>query len=230
MRPQNAEWTDSAFLFMGTSKNYLMNTGKLYIISAPSGAGKTSLVKQLIASLDRLTVSISHTTRPMRPGEVDEQDYYFTSVAEFKTMLADRAFLEHAQVFDNFYGTAQHTVEKNLKYGLDVILEIDWQGAQQIKKLLPDSLSIFILPPSTDVLLQRLRGRGQDDEATIARRMRDAVNEISHHEEFDYLVVNDDFDQALTELKSIFIANRLIHRRQKCQLQRLLAGLLGQSQ
>jgi guanylate kinase len=212
---------------MGTSKNYLMNTGKLYIISAPSGAGKTSLVKQLIASLDRLTVSISHTTRPMRPGEVDGQDYYFTSVAEFKTMLADRAFLEHAQVFDNFYGTAQHTVEKNLKYGLDVILEIDWQGAQQIKKLLPDSLSIFILPPSTDVLLQRLRGRGQDDEATIARRMRDAVNEISHHEEFDYLVVNDDFDQALTELKSIFIANRLIHRRQKCQLQRLLAGLLN---
>lgn len=205
-----------------------MNTGKLYIISAPSGAGKTSLVKQLIASLDRLTVSISHTTRPMRPGEVDEQDYYFTSVAEFKDMLADRAFLEHAQVFDNFYGTAQHTVEKNLKYGLDVILEIDWQGAQQIKKLLPESLSIFILPPSTDVLLQRLRGRGQDDEATIARRMRDAVNEISHHEEFDYLVVNDDFDQALTELKSIFIANRLIHQRQKCQLQRLLAGLLGQ--
>ncbi|MDP3875834.1 MAG: guanylate kinase [Methylobacter sp.] len=203
-----------------------MNIGKLYIISAPSGAGKTSLVKQLVADLDLLSVSVSHTTRPMRPGEVHGQDYYFVSAADFQAMREQQAFLEHAQVFDNFYGTAQKTVEDNLKQGLDVILEIDWQGAEQIKKLLPDSLSIFILPPSTDVLLQRLRNRGQDDEQTIARRMRDAVTEISHHDEFDYLVVNDVFAQALTELKSIIIANRLIRQRQLNKLRPLLTALL----
>ncbi|TAN66978.1 MAG: guanylate kinase [Methylobacter sp.] len=204
-----------------------MNIGKLYIISAPSGAGKTSLVKQLVADLEDLSVSISHTTRQMRPGEIHGQDYYFVSAAGFQAMQEKQAFLEHAQVFDNFYGTAQQTVEENLKQGLDVILEIDWQGAEQIKKLLPDSLSIFILPPSTEVLLQRLRNRGQDDEQTIARRMRDAVTEISHHDEFDYLVVNDVFAQALTELKSIIIANRLSRQRQLHNLQPLLASLLS---
>lgn len=204
-----------------------MNIGKLYIISAPSGAGKTSLVKQLVADLDGLTVSISHTTRQMRPGEAHGQDYYFVSVADFQAMQAQQAFLEHAQVFDNFYGTAQQTVEENLNRGLDVILEIDWQGAEQIKKLLPDSLSIFILPPSTEVLLQRLRNRGQDDEQIIARRMRDAVTEIRHHDEFDYLVVNDDFALALTELKSIIIANRLTRQRQQHNLRPLLASLLS---
>ncbi len=203
-----------------------MNIGKLYIIAAPSGAGKTSLVKQLLNDLDQLAVSVSHTTRQMRPGEVHGQDYYFVNVADFQAMSAQNAFLEHAQVFDNFYGTAQQTVEENLKKGLDVILEIDWQGAQQIKKLLPESLSIFILPPSTAVLLQRLRNRGQDDEATIARRMREAVNEIRHYNEFDYLVVNDDFDQALAELKSIFIANRLTQQRQSHALDDLLKALL----
>jgi len=204
-----------------------MNIGKLYIISAPSGAGKTSLVKQLVADLDGLTVSISHTTRQMRPGEAHGQDYYFVTVADFQAMQAQQAFLEHAQVFDNFYGTAQQTVEENLNRGLDVILEIDWQGAEQIKKLLPDSLSIFILPPSTEVLLQRLRNRGQDDEQIIARRMRDAVTEIRHHDEFDYLVVNDDFALALTESKSIIIANRLTRQRQQHNLRPLLASLLA---
>jgi len=204
-----------------------LNNGKLYIISAPSGAGKTSLVKQLIAGLDGVTVSISHTTRQMRPGEVHGKDYYFVSVAEFKAMLERQAFLEHAQVFDNFYGTAQQTVADNLRQGLDVILEIDWQGAQQIKKCLPDSLSIFILPPSTAVLEQRLRNRGQDDDSVIQRRMRDAVTEISHYEEFDYLVVNDVFAQALAELKSIFLANRLTRTRQQQNLHALLSSLLS---
>lgn len=204
-----------------------MNNGKLYIISAPSGAGKTSLVKQLLGCLSGLTVSISHTTRQSRPGEMDGQDYFFVSIADFQNMLAREAFLEYAQVFDNFYGTAQQTVEDNLNKGLDVILEIDWQGARQIKKLLPDSLSIFILPPSTEQLQLRLQSRGQDEPQVIKRRMRDAVNEMRHYDEFDYLVVNDDFDQALTELKSIFIANRLTQERQQVNLQPLLASLLS---
>jgi guanylate kinase len=204
-----------------------MTIGKLYIISAPSGAGKTSLVKQLIADVDGLTVSISHTTRQMRPGETHGLDYYFVTAADFQVMQENEAFLEHAQVFDNFYGTARQTVEEKLNQGLDVILEIDWQGAEQIKKLLPDSLSIFILPPSTQVLLQRLRNRGQDDEQIIARRMRDAVTEIRHHDEFDYLVVNDVFALALTELKSIIIANRLTRQRQLPNLRPLLTSLLS---
>jgi guanylate kinase len=203
-----------------------MNNGKLYIISAPSGAGKTSLVKQLISDLDNLTVSISHTTRLIRPGETNGQDYYFITVEDFQAMQEKQAFLEYAQVFDNFYGTAQQTLEQNLNKGVDVILEIDWQGAQQIKKLLPDSMSIFILPPSTEILLQRLRNRRQDDEHIIARRMRDAVAEIRHYEEFDYLVVNNVFEQALTELKSIVIANRLTRQRQLLNLRTLLTGLL----
>lgn len=204
-----------------------MAIGKLYIISAPSGAGKTSLVKQLRMQTPRLAVSVSHTTRAMRPGEAHGKDYYFVSVAEFQAMLAKQAFLEHAQVFDNFYGTAQQTVQDNLNQGLDVILEIDWQGAQQIKRLLPDSIAIFILPPSIAVLEQRLRGRGQDDEATIARRMRDAVAEMSHYAEFDYLVVNDDFAEALAQLQSIVVCQRLARERQVLEHQDLLASLLA---
>ena len=204
-----------------------MNIGKLYIIAAPSGAGKTSLVKQLRTELANLAISVSHTTRRMRPGEMHGQDYYFVSVADFQAMLEQQAFLEHAQVFDNFYGTAQQTVEESLKKGLDVILEIDWQGAQQVKKLLPDSISIFILPPSTEVLRQRLMNRGQDDEQTIERRMRDAVAEMRHYDEFDYLLVNDVFEEALVAFKSILISHRLTRARQALNLQPLLASLLS---
>lgn len=206
-----------------------MTTGNLYIISAPSGAGKTSLVKQLTAELDKLTVSISHTTRRQRPGEIDGQDYFFVSVDDFKAMLAKQAFLEHAQVFDNYYGTAQKTVEENLNQGLDVILEIDWQGAQQIKKIVPDCIAIFILPPSVTVLEQRLRNRGQDSEETIARRMRDAVTEMEHYGEYDYLIVNDVFETALSALQSIIVSQRLHIDKQKGNLQSLLKSLLGQA-
>lgn len=204
-----------------------MTTGKLYIISAPSGAGKTSLVKQLRAETSDLAVSVSHTTRAMRPGETNAVDYFFVAVEQFKTMIAEQAFLEHAQVFDNFYGTAQQTVKNNLAQGLDVILEIDWQGAAQVKRMLPDCVSIFILPPSIEVLRQRLQNRGQDNEDIIARRMSDAVTEMSHYPEFDYLVVNDDFNLALNQLKSIIIANRLQQKRQQSLLAPLLNDLLN---
>lgn len=204
-----------------------MITGKLYIISAPSGAGKTSLVKQLRQETDKLVVSVSHTTRGMRSGEVHGSDYFFVTVDEFKAMIEQQAFLEHARVFDNFYGTAQKTVEDNLAQGLDVILEIDWQGAQQVRRMLPDSVSIFILPPSTEILKQRLQNRGQDDEETIARRMRDAVTEMSHYPEFDYLIVNDDFGLALSQLKTIVTANRLLQTTQQQLLAPLLQNLLN---
>ncbi len=203
-----------------------MNTGKLYIISAPSGAGKTSLVKQLVSKVDQLDVSVSHTTRAIREGETHGQDYFFTSVDAFKQMISDHAFLEHAQVFDNFYGTAQQSVEDMLEQGIDVILEIDWQGAEQVRKMLPNSISIFILPPSIEILQQRLENRGQDSKEIIARRMQDAVKEMSHCHEFDYLIVNDDFNVALTELTSIISCHRLEKQRQIKNLATLIEQLL----
>jgi guanylate kinase len=204
-----------------------MNKGNLYIISAPSGAGKTSLVKKLVAQIDNLIVSVSHTTRQMRVGEVHGKDYFFVDIEQFKTMQANSAFLECAQVFDNFYGTAQKTVEDNLEKGIDVLLEIDWQGAQQIRNLIPESLSICILPPSIQTLRQRLEMRGKDNIDVIERRMKDAVTEMSHYPEFDYLVVNDDFSIALHQLKSIVNANRLLQSRQSHKLEALLTNLLS---
>ncbi|MBU5713897.1 guanylate kinase [Pseudomonas aeruginosa] len=198
-------------------------SGTLYIVSAPSGAGKTSLVEALLDAAPEVRVSVSHTTRGMRPGEVDGVNYHFTSREEFLAMLERNEFLEHAEVFGNLYGTSQRWVEKTLAEGLDLILEIDWQGAQQVRRLMPEAQSIFILPPSQEALRQRLTNRGQDSDEVIERRMREAVSEMSHYVEYDHLVINDDFAHALDDLKAIFRARQL---RQDAQQQRH-AELLG---
>lgn len=204
-----------------------MNTGSLYIVAAPSGAGKTSLVKSLVETTPDVVVSISHTTRPPRPGEQEGTHYHFVSAAVFEAMFADGAFLEHAEVFGNRYGTSQAAVSAQRAAGLDVILEIDWQGARQVRALMPDSKTIFIVPPSREVLRQRLIGRGQDSTEVIERRMAAALDELSHYAEFDYLVINDDFQAALEALRAIVIANR---QRREIQLERqrgLLQTLLS---
>ncbi len=201
--------------------------GTLYTISAPSGAGKTSLVKELVQQDHNLLVSISHTTRTMRPGEVDGANYHFVSSEQFELMLEEEEFLEYARVFDNLYGTSKQWVQKALDQGNDVILEIDWQGARQIRNFMPETVSIFILPPSLSELRQRLTGRGQDDEKTIEKRMAEAVSEMSHYGEADYLVINNDFDTALADLKSIIRARRQIITVQRGLHGDLLAGLLS---
>lgn len=182
--------------------------GTLYILSAPSGAGKTSLLKALRERDTRLHVSVSHTTRAMRPGEQDGVDYHFLSQEAFLHIVGEGGFLEHAEVFGNYYGTSEAAVSTELKAGHDTVLEIDWQGARQVRKHFPDAVSIFILPPDQQALRDRLDARGQDSEATIQRRMNQAVEEMSHYAEFDYLVINDDFDTALADLAAIVIAQR----------------------
>jgi guanylate kinase len=201
--------------------------GTLYIVSAPSGAGKTSLVRALVAAVPGVVVSVSHTTRPRRPGEEDGVHYHFVDLPRFEAMLAEGAFLEQARVFDHRYGTARASVLEQLAEGTDVILEIDWQGARQVRAALPEALGIFILPPSRAALERRLRGRGQDGEEVIARRMRDAVAEITHWEEYDFLVVNDDFEAALEELKVILRAGQLRRGPQAERLADLLQALVG---
>lgn len=176
---------------------------RLYILSAPSGAGKTSLAKALAAALPDTRLSISHTTREQRPGENDGVDYYFVDRADFEAMVRRGEFLEHATVFDQMYGTSMKGVEQCLARGLNVILDIDWQGARLVRRNMPDACSIFVMPPSRAALEQRLRSRGRDSECVISRRMRDAVTEMRHYDEYDYLVVNDDFDHALQNLKLI---------------------------
>ena len=203
------------------------SSGTLYIVSAPSGAGKTSLVKALIDSMPQVRVSVSHTTRAMRPGEVDGVNYHFTSRESFQQMLERNEFLEHAEVFGNLYGTSQRWVEHTLAEGFDLILEIDWQGAQQVRRLMPDARSIFILPPTQQALRQRLTNRGQDSDEVIERRMREAVSEMSHYVEYDYLVINDDFAHALDDLKAVFRANQLRQQRQQQRHLALLDALLG---
>ena len=201
--------------------------GTLFIISAPSGAGKTSLVRALRESTEGLAVSVSHTTRNQRSGEVDGKDYFFVDHDEFQDMVDRGEFLEHARVFDNYYGTSKASVEDNLQNGHDVILEIDWQGARQVRELMPQSQSIFILPPSLEALESRLRGRGQDEDQVIQRRMKDAITEMSHFGEFDYLVVNDVFADALTELQSIMIASRMKVFNQSRTHSALIESLIG---
>lgn len=204
-----------------------MNKGKLFIISAPSGAGKTSLVKALVESNPEVVVSISHTTREMRPGEVDGVNYFFTSYAKFLQMIKQNEFLEYAKVFDHFYGTSQTSVEQQLDRGLKVILEIDWQGAAQIRERIQGTQSIFILPPSKHELEARLHDRGQDSEEIIMRRMRDAGSEISHYKEFDHIVLNDDFDQALRDLTALVIGKGEFLPISEDNLQTLIADLLS---
>ena len=203
-----------------------MLLGQLFIISAPSGAGKTSVVKRLIKGLGNLRVSISHTTRAKRPGELEGEDYFFVTVEQFKALLSNDGFIEHAQVFDNFYGTSKSYLEHLLSQGLDVILEIDWQGAQQVRKLLPDSAWLFILPPSLDALKARLYARGQDEEDTIDIRMRAARDEMSHWDEADYLIINDQFDAALEALQALVRSLRLRTGQQQSALQDLIEDLL----
>jgi guanylate kinase len=211
-----------------------MPQGNLYLISAPSGAGKTSLVKALLA-VDQpglhggagLCVSVSHTTRPMRPGEVEGVNYHFVDRATFQAMRDRGEFLEHAEVFGNFYGTSRIWVTARLAAGWDVILEIDWQGAAQIKSLLPDSVGIFILPPSRETLEQRLNHRGQDKPEVIAERMAKAVSEMSHYAQADYLVINDVFEVALADLQAITRSKQLRRPVQEARNQALLASLLS---
>ena len=175
----------------------------LFIIAAPSGCGKTSLVEALIKKTKNLCVSVSHTTRPPRPDEANGINYYFVSIDEFEEMIKQNAFVEHAMVFDNHYGSSSQLIKEKLDEGVDVILEIDWQGARQVKNNMPNSTSIFILPPSKEALLERLQQRAQDNDATINKRMSDAQNQMQHFNEFDYLIINDDFDSALNDLNLI---------------------------
>lgn len=198
--------------------------GTLYILSAPSGAGKTSLVKALLEQDPQLVVSVSHTTRARRPGEVGGQDYNFVSMDAFNELIEQGQFLEYAEVFGNKYGTSQQWVREQLAAGRDVILEIDWQGAEQVRRLMREAVTVFILPPSRAALRERLTHRGQDSDETIARRMSEAVSEMSHYPEYDYLVINDRFEVALDQLASLFKTRRL---RQEVQ-QQLQADLLSE--
>jgi guanylate kinase len=201
--------------------------GKLYVISAPSGAGKTSLVRTLLAARPNLVVSVSHTTRPPRPQEVEGRDYFFVTADHFTDLVRANAFLEHARVFDNSYGTGAQQLRERLDAGLDVLLEIDWQGARQVRRARPDCTSIFILPPSLTALEQRLRERRTDSAQTIARRLADARADMSHYSEFDYVVVNDEFERAAHELGQILDGRGQALRADRPELAALLRGLLA---
>jgi guanylate kinase len=180
-----------------------MPQGRLYVIAAPSGAGKTSLVKALMEREPRIQFSVSYTTRKPRPNEIPGRDYHFVSAERFQEMIANHEFLEHARVFDNCYGTGVRTVQESLSNGEELLLEIDWQGARQVRARLPEACSIFILPPSREALELRLKGRSTDSSEVIQRRLRDAAEDLSHWSEFDYVVINDRFEQAIEDLRAI---------------------------
>ena len=201
--------------------------GRLFVIAAPSGAGKTSLVKALLERKPELHVSISYTTRPRRPTEEDGREYHFVSVGDFQRLQQQGQFLEYAQVFDNFYGTGRRPVETELARGNHVILEIDWQGAQQVRRSLPECVTVFILPPSRSSLEERLRNRRTDSEQVIARRLQDAVGDMSHWNEFDYVVINDHFEKALADLVSIVEGPGERLKPDRPEVRQLLAELLA---
>jgi len=200
--------------------------GRLFVIAAPSGAGKTSLVSSLLAARPSLKVSVSHTTRKPRATEVEGRDYYFVTPAQFHQLIGQNAFLEHAQVFDNFYGTGAAQVRDKLAAGNDILLEIDWQGARQVRRAMPDSTSIFILPPSRAALEQRLRERRTDSAETIARRLADASTDMSHYDEFDYVVVNDQFERAAADVGAILDGGGGELRSSRPELRPLIARLV----
>jgi guanylate kinase len=203
--------------------------GDLFIIAAPSGGGKTSLVNALLSQDPRLVLSISHTTRPPRPGEINGRHYHFVTTTEFRRMVDNGDFMEYAQVFDHFYGSNSQAVAGQLAQNQDVILEIDWQGARQVKAVFPDCCAIFIIPPTLETLRHRLTGRGQDSEKVIDRRMRDAQAEISHWAEFDQLVVNDNFTTAIAELTAIINDHRSKRQHEVNKCYQVLAQRLGSS-
>jgi len=206
---------------------FSVTNGTLYIISAASGAGKTTLVSAVLEQVADLEVSVSHTTRAPREGEVDGVNYHFVDKDTFEAMVENSEFIENATVFGNMYGTSRQHIQEQLLKGKDVILEIDWQGARQIRQLISDCKSVYIVPPSTEALRERLTSRGQDDEDVISRRMREAINEMSHYVEFDYLIINDDFDEARDNLAAIIKGNRMLHEHQQQKHADLLARLLG---
>jgi len=204
-----------------------LNDPNLFVVAAPSGGGKTSLINALLEQDRQVKLSVSHTTRPPRPGERDGVHYHFVDQASFLNLVGQGAFLEHARVFDYYYGTGRMEVERQLKAGFDVLLDIDWQGARQIRASFPSCCGIFIIPPSLDVLRQRLIARGQDSKDVIQRRMRDAQSEISHWSEFDFIIINDVFDEALADMQSIIRHGKLKRPENEVQSREILAELLG---